>query len=246
MRRVVITGLGTVNALGLDVASSYPRMLAGENGVSTIDRFDTTGIAATIAAQVNWDPVECGFDVKEQRKLDPFTMWALMASDEALRDAGFDDARSLPEEQRMRTVKIWQKAKTAMSSGTAKIHRWHITWGPPKTSLNGLMGWTGGDDPMAAMDMEFDTQEAAIRFAKKMGWKYDLKPEMKDTNASRFGTNNYSHNFLPKSVEHELKQNGTRTKLFENPKAGQSNYFRPLTWQGDRPVDQHGPASPTK
>lgn len=102
MRRVVITGLGTVNALGLDVASSYPRMLAGENGVSTIDRFDTTGIAATIAAQVNWDPVACGFDVKEQRKLDPFTMWALMASDEALKDAGIDDPRSLPEEQRMR------------------------------------------------------------------------------------------------------------------------------------------------
>ena len=102
MRRVVITGLGTVNALGLDVATSYPRMLAGENGVSTIDRFDTTGIAATIAAQVDWDPVACGFDVKEQRKLDPFTMWALMASDEALKDAGFDDPRSLPEEQRMR------------------------------------------------------------------------------------------------------------------------------------------------
>ena len=41
MRRVVITGLGTVNALGLDVATSYPRLLAGENGVTTLDRFDT-------------------------------------------------------------------------------------------------------------------------------------------------------------------------------------------------------------
>ncbi|MEM9379265.1 MAG: beta-ketoacyl-ACP synthase II [Planctomycetota bacterium] len=102
MRRVVITGLGTVNALGLDVATSYPRILAGENGVTTLDRFDTTGISATIAAQVAWDPVEHGFDVKEQRKLDPFTMWALMASGEALKDAGIEDPRALPEPERER------------------------------------------------------------------------------------------------------------------------------------------------
>ncbi len=102
MRRVVITGLGTVNALGLDVATSYPRILAGENGVTTLDRFDTTGITATIAAQVDWSPDQCGFDVKDQRKLDPFTMWALMASDEALADAGFGDLRDVPEAQRER------------------------------------------------------------------------------------------------------------------------------------------------
>ncbi len=102
MRRVVITGLGTVNALGLDVATSYPRILAGENGVTTLDRFDTTGITATIAAQVQWSPEDCGFDVKDQRKLDPFTMWALMASDEALADAGFGDMRDLPEGTRER------------------------------------------------------------------------------------------------------------------------------------------------
>ena len=88
MRRVVITGLGTVNALGLSVESSYPRILAGENGVTTLDRFDTTGISATIAAQVDWDPEASGFDVKDLRKLDPFTMWAMLATDEALADAG--------------------------------------------------------------------------------------------------------------------------------------------------------------
>ncbi|QDV07321.1 3-oxoacyl-[acyl-carrier-protein] synthase 2 [Planctomycetes bacterium Poly30] len=102
MRRVVITGIGTVNALGLDVATSYPRILAGENGVSTITRFDTEGISATIAAQVDWDPEACGFDVKDQRKLDPFTMWAMMASDEALQDAGMEKPNDLPQEQRER------------------------------------------------------------------------------------------------------------------------------------------------
>lgn len=106
MRRVVITGIGTVNALGLDVATSYPRILAGENGVSTIERFDTTGISATIAAQVDWDPDACGFDVKDQRKLDPFTMWAMMASDEALADAGFGNSKELPEAERERIGSI--------------------------------------------------------------------------------------------------------------------------------------------
>ena len=87
MRRVVITGLGTVNALGLDVESSFPRILAGENGITTLDRIDTEGLSATIAGQVDWNPDDHGFDVKERRKLDPFTMWGIMAAGEALRDA---------------------------------------------------------------------------------------------------------------------------------------------------------------
>jgi len=102
MRRVVVTGLGTVNPLGLDVQSSLPRILAGENGISTIDRFDTTGQAATIAGQIKWRPEEHGFDDREQRKLDPFTMWALMASDEAVRDAGLAGLRGESPELRRR------------------------------------------------------------------------------------------------------------------------------------------------
>jgi 3-oxoacyl-[acyl-carrier-protein] synthase II len=102
MRRVVVTGLGTVNSLGLSVESSLPRILAGENGISTVDRFDTTGLAATIAGLVRWKPEEHGFDEREQRKLDPFTMWALMSSDEALRDAGLEHIREEPPEARRR------------------------------------------------------------------------------------------------------------------------------------------------
>jgi len=95
MRRVVITGLGTVNALGLNVETSFPRILAGESGVGAITHFDPEGFACRIAAQVDWDPAEHGFAGSDLRKLDPFTMWALMAAGEALRDAGLED---LPEE----------------------------------------------------------------------------------------------------------------------------------------------------
>jgi 3-oxoacyl-[acyl-carrier-protein] synthase II len=102
MRRVVITGLGTVNALGLNVQESLPRILAGENGVSTITRFDTEGHVATIAAQVDWNPEDHGFTKQHLRKLDPFTMWGLMASTEALKDAGLEDIKDYPEHERER------------------------------------------------------------------------------------------------------------------------------------------------
>lgn len=98
MRRVVITGLGTVNALGPDVATSWPRMLAGENGVGLIKNFDASGFAARICANVDWDP-STHFDAPDFRKLDPFSMFALKATEEALGDAGLD-SKSMTEEQR--------------------------------------------------------------------------------------------------------------------------------------------------
>jgi 3-oxoacyl-[acyl-carrier-protein] synthase II len=102
MRRVAITGLGTVNPLGLNVESSFPRMLKGENGVGLIRRFDTSDQAVRIAACVDWDPEQHGFAPLEQRKLDPFTMWALMAADEALRDAGLENIAQESEPARCR------------------------------------------------------------------------------------------------------------------------------------------------
>jgi len=81
MRRVVITGLGTVNPLGMDVETSFARMLRGENAVGPITRFDTSDQAVKIAACVDWDPLK-HFPAPDLRKLDPFTMWALMGTDE--------------------------------------------------------------------------------------------------------------------------------------------------------------------
>lgn len=101
MRRVVITGLGTVNSLGLDVETTWRRLLACENGVGPITRFDVSGHSTRIAAQVDWD-VDEHFDRPSQRKLDPFTMWALMASREALADAGLGEITGEDEEARER------------------------------------------------------------------------------------------------------------------------------------------------
>lgn len=96
MRRVVITGLGTINALGRDVETSFARMLRGENGVGPIKRFDTTEQSVKFAACVEWEPLQY-FQVPDLRKLDPFTMWALISTDEALRDAGLEPSKEAEE-----------------------------------------------------------------------------------------------------------------------------------------------------
>jgi 3-oxoacyl-[acyl-carrier-protein] synthase II len=90
-----------INALGLDAETSFTRMLNGENGVRKVTKFDTSQHAVTFAAGVEWD-VNAHFNPMEQRKLDPFTMWALLSGDEALKDAGLEGIASDPEPDRER------------------------------------------------------------------------------------------------------------------------------------------------
>ncbi|MFT5284935.1 MAG: 3-oxoacyl-[acyl-carrier-protein] synthase II [Planctomycetota bacterium] len=98
MRRIAITGLGTVNALGPDVATSWPALLAGENGVGLITQFDASEFPIKIGASVKWDATTA-FGPMDFRKLDPFTMFALKAAEEALADAGLDPSADSEEER---------------------------------------------------------------------------------------------------------------------------------------------------
>ena len=100
MRRVVITGLGTVNSLGPDVKTSWPRMIAGENGITKIPYFDPEGLPVNFCGSVDWNP-EDKFQGPELRKLDRFTMYALKAAEEAFENAGLDPTDA-PEDVRER------------------------------------------------------------------------------------------------------------------------------------------------
>ncbi|MCZ6596897.1 MAG: beta-ketoacyl-ACP synthase II [Planctomycetota bacterium] len=104
MHRVVITGLGTVNALGPDVQTCWPRILAGENGIAPITHFETDDLPVRFAASVDWNPEE-RFSGPDFRKLDTFTMYALKAAEEAITDSGFD-VKNAPEEVRERCGSI--------------------------------------------------------------------------------------------------------------------------------------------
>ncbi len=86
-RRVVITGLGTLNPLGNDVATTWQRAINGESGIATITHFDATDFKTRIAGEVkNFDP-NGRFGRKEARRMARATQLALAAAEQALTDA---------------------------------------------------------------------------------------------------------------------------------------------------------------
>lgn len=90
MRRVVVTGLGAVNALGNDVATTWENLLAGKHGIGKITRFDLTDFRATLAAEVkDFDPL-LYMDRSEVRRTDLNIQYAVAAAAQAAKDSGIE------------------------------------------------------------------------------------------------------------------------------------------------------------
>jgi len=88
-RRVVITGVGLVTALGTGSEKTWRALLRGQSGVGPITRFDSSQFESRIAAEVkDFDPT-LFLEKKEARKMDAFIHYAIAASDLAVKDAGF-------------------------------------------------------------------------------------------------------------------------------------------------------------
>ena len=88
IRRVVITGIGLVSSLGIGTAPNWAGLLAGRSGVTRITRFDVTGYAAQIAAEVKgFDPLQF-VEKKDVKKMDVFIQFAIAATEFAMCDAG--------------------------------------------------------------------------------------------------------------------------------------------------------------
>jgi 3-oxoacyl-[acyl-carrier-protein] synthase II len=87
-RRVVVTGVGLVTALGTGTEETWKGLCEGHSGVSTISRFDTTQFSTKIAAEVkNFDPLRW-FEKKDVKKMDLFIHYAVAAADYAMKQAG--------------------------------------------------------------------------------------------------------------------------------------------------------------
>ncbi len=87
-RRAVITGLGVIAPIGLDVPTFWAGALAGKSGVSTITNWDTSGQDVTIGGEIkDFDPC-VWMDAKEARRLDRFTQFSIAAADQAVGDSG--------------------------------------------------------------------------------------------------------------------------------------------------------------
>lgn len=87
MRRVVVTGIGTISALGNGAEKNWQSLLAGKSGIDRITRFDCSSFPTQIAGEVKDFNAEDYVDKKEVRKMDLFIQYALAAADEAVKDS---------------------------------------------------------------------------------------------------------------------------------------------------------------
>ena len=112
IRRVVVTGIGTINPLGNDVAEYFANLEKGVSGAAPITHFDAGKFKTRFACEVkNYDWTRY-FDRKEVRKYDLFAQYALVAVAEALRDSGFEVDKSDAE----RAGVIWSTGVGGLTS----------------------------------------------------------------------------------------------------------------------------------
>ena len=111
MRRVVITGLGLVTPLASGVEAGWSRLLAGKSGARRVQEFEVSDISCQIACFVprgdgsdgTFNPDDW-MEVKEQRKVDDFIIYAVAAAEQAMRDSGYE--AKTPEQQERTGVLI--------------------------------------------------------------------------------------------------------------------------------------------
>ncbi len=96
MRRVVVTGLGMVSALGPDVESTWSNMLAGKSGAGAITRFDASDLSTRVAFEVKEGDGTNGtlkrddwIDARDIRRNDDFIQFAMIAAKQAMKDSGY-------------------------------------------------------------------------------------------------------------------------------------------------------------
>lgn len=130
MRRVVVTGLGAVTPLGLDVNSTWRAMLAGRSGCAPITAFDTSKFKTQFACEVKDFDILRLMDRKEARKLDRYGQFALWSADEAIRDCGL----KLDEEDTTRIGVIYGTGMGGFQSMCGEWGEFVLSDGTPRFS----------------------------------------------------------------------------------------------------------------
>lgn len=87
-QRVLVTGIGMVTPLGLDTASTWAGLIQGQSGIDFITAFDAEGFETRFAGEVKGFDPESFLDRKEARRMDRFAQFAVVAAQEACRQAG--------------------------------------------------------------------------------------------------------------------------------------------------------------
>ena len=122
MERIVVTGMGTVNPLGLNVEDSWKNVTEGVSGVAPITQFDHANLQVHIAAEVKgFDPTHV-LETREARRRDRFELLASVAATEAVASAGID----ITEDNASRIGVVVSSAiggLRALEDGVLTIHR---------------------------------------------------------------------------------------------------------------------------
>lgn len=89
-KRIVVTGMGSVNPLGLSVDTSWQAALSGQSGISRLDQFDEVELRTRIAGQLKDFDAADYLPAKDARRYDPFVHYAMAAAKEAITQAGLE------------------------------------------------------------------------------------------------------------------------------------------------------------
>lgn len=112
MKRVVITGLGALSPLGNDVTTFGQNLFAGKSGAGPITRFDATLFKTRFACELKDFNAADHLDKGDIRRTDPFTQYALVAADQAVKDSGLDFSNMDP----FATGVIWGSGNGGMAT----------------------------------------------------------------------------------------------------------------------------------
>ncbi len=130
LRRVVITGMGALTPIGNNLNEYWESLVAGVSGAAPITNFDATHFKTKFACEVkNFDPKDY-LPPKDVRKMDRFTQFAMVAADEAIRDARFD----LDTLDKNRAGVIWGAGIGGLETFQQEVTQYNKGDGTPKFS----------------------------------------------------------------------------------------------------------------
>ena len=131
MKRVVITGLGVLSPLGNSVDEFWRNIISGKSGAGPITKFDASKFKTRFACEVSGFHPEEHFEKKEIKKYDLFSLYAMAASDQALKDAGLNPSAMSFEEQKEIGV-IWGSGNGGISTFEEQLKEYYAGDGTPR------------------------------------------------------------------------------------------------------------------
>ncbi len=128
LRRVVVTGLGTINPIGNSVTEFWDALLKGVSGAAPITHFDASQFKTRFACELKGFDVKEHFERKEARKYDPFTQYAMVSTAQALQDSGMDLETTDPD----RVGVIWGSGIGGLETFLKEVTDYARSEGPPR------------------------------------------------------------------------------------------------------------------